>query len=159
MTIIVEDGSIVANANSYVTLDELVAYAYDRGAVFTGDATILMYKAMDYLESQNLIGNRYTRDQSLQWPRDGVYIDNYYYAPSEIPQLLKNAQMATAIAIGDDADPLSIITPEVKSEKIGKIEVTYKDSSVSASIARTVSAALYKLTTGGSGINARVYRG
>jgi len=159
MAIILEDGSVVSGANSYVTAAELDAYAAERGITITGDGEVLLHKAMDYLESTNFIGDRYSRDQSLQWPRLNVYIDGYAYDIDTIPQMLKDAQFAVAIAIGDDADPLSIITRETKREKVGEIEVEYKDSTVQAATARTISAALYKLTKSGGGFNVSVQRG
>jgi hypothetical protein len=158
MTIIVEDGSIVANANSYITDAELNAYALARGVTITGEGEILLYQAMDYLESQNFIGDRYSREQSLQFPRVNVYIDGFYYEPFTIPKLLKDAQAVIAIAIGDGASPLSIVEPEVKKEKVGSIEVEYKDNTVQASMARTISAAIYKLVKGGMSLNASVKR-
>lgn len=159
MAIIVEDGTVITGANSYVSEAELVAYGADRGITFTGDTVSLLSRAMDYLESQPFIGNKNTKEQPLQWPRENVYIDGFYYELAEIPSLLKDAQMATAIAIGDGFDPLSTISPEVKKEKVGEIEVEYKDNTVQAAVARTISASLYKLTKGGFGLNVRVSRG
>lgn len=158
MAIIVEDGTIVTNANSYVTTAELEAYSAERGVTLTGTPEALLHQAMDYIESLNFIGDRYSREQSLMFPRVNVYIDGFYYEPSMIPDLLKAGQMATAIAIDTGANPLSTISPEVKKEKVDVIEVEYKDGTVQAAIARTISASLYKLIKGGMGLNAGVKR-
>jgi len=158
MAIIVEDGTIVANSNSYVTAAELESYAVERGITLSAGAEVLLHQSMDYIESLNFIGDRFSREQSLVFPRVNVYIDGFYYEPAIIPDLLKNGQMATAIAIDTGANPLSTISPEVKKEKVDVIEVEYKESGLQAAIARTISASLYKLIKGGMGLNASVKR-
>jgi hypothetical protein len=83
-TIVVEDGSIVASANSYVSAADLSTYATDRGITINGTAAVLLIQAMDYLEQQDFQGYKYTDDQALQWPRGDVYIDGYYVSVSTI---------------------------------------------------------------------------
>lgn len=158
MAIIIEDGTVVSGANSYVTVAEITTYATNNGINLIGDPTQLVYRSMNYIESQNLIGDKYSRDQPLQWPRLNIYIDGYYYDYNEIPQLLKDAQCAVAIAIADGADPLGIIERETKREKVGDIEVEYKDSSSNASYSRSINAFMKKLVKGG-GANVMVQRG
>ena len=60
MALIIENGSIVDNANSFVTAAEMVAYAALRGVTITADTTTQEQQiilAMDYLVS---------REQSMQ---------------------------------------------------------------------------------------------
>ena len=92
MAIIVEDGSIVADSNSFVSEVELSTYAINRGVTLSGDTDSLLLKATDYLETLNYKGNRYTKDQSLQWPRSNVSIDGFSVDVDEIPEDLKTAQ-------------------------------------------------------------------
>ena len=74
ITITIEDGSNVANANSFVTLVEARSYAEARGValpVADDSLAVMLIKACDYLEAQ---ANRYQGEianegQSLQWPR------------------------------------------------------------------------------------------
>jgi hypothetical protein len=148
--IIVEDGSIVAGANSYVSESELTTYATDRGITLTGSADVLIIKSMDYIESQDFIGTKSTQDQPLQWPRNSAYIDGYLFPSDEIPEELKDAQMATAISIDMGVDPLSTVERAVKKEKVDVIEIEYMDNAASYSIARTITASLRKLITGSS---------
>lgn len=159
MPIVVEDGSIVSGANSYVSEAELIAYAAARGITLTADPEILLIKAMDYLESLNYKGYKKTRLQPLQWPRCGVIIDCYCFPSDEIPQELKNAQMSLAISIDAGDDPLATQSQSVKREKVDVIEVEYMDGSSSSPIIKSVNAALSKLLAGGGGNVLNVYRG
>ena len=151
-TIVVEDGTVVAGANSYVTEAELTTYAADRGVTLTAATDVLLIKAMDYIESLAFIGDKHKESQPLQWPRDEVYIDRYYIERETIPKELKNGVYTAALAIDAELDPLRIIERATKREKVDVIEVEYMDSAASETIVRTISAALYKiLRPGGHG--------
>lgn len=133
MTLIIEDGSIVDNANSYVTLAESRAYALERGITLpTDDAELeaLLILGMDYLESKRAQyqGYKVSGNQSLQWPRYYVQIDGFDFASDEIPQELKDAEMQ--LAIDENAGiTLQPSTSEnfVKKEKIDVIEIEYSE--------------------------------
>lgn len=148
-TITVENGTIVTNANSYVTTTELNNYASDRNITISGDASELLIQAMDYIESLDFIGVKYTNDQSLQWPRTGVIIDGYDQDIDSIPQILKNGQMATAIAIDAGNGPLIDLPRNVKRKRVGELEVEYMDGSSSVVVSRTINAQLHKLLQSG----------
>lgn len=151
MIIIVEDGSRTEpNANSYVTEAELTTYATDRGITLTEDTSVLLTKAMDWIEAQNFIGTKYTEDQPLQWPRWNYTIDGYYKESDYIPKELKNGLMALALNIDAGIDPLAATQRHTKREKLDVLEVEYSDSSVSKPISRTHLVALRKLLVGGS---------
>lgn len=137
MTIVVEDGTSVSGANSYVTTDELRTYADLRGLSYPSDDVdieILLIKAADYLES---FRDRYKGDKSastnaLQWPRTDVYIDGYSITKTTIPTELKNAQIQIAL----DAQAVEISPNELvsdkgdrKKEKVDVIEVEYFERS------------------------------
>ena len=137
MTIVVEDGTSVSGANSYVTTDELRTYADLRGLSYPSDDVdieILLIKAADYLES---FRDRYKGDKSastnaLQWPRTDVYIDGYSITKTTIPTELKNAQIQIAL----DAQTVEISPNELatdkgdrKKEKVDVIEVEYFERS------------------------------
>jgi len=155
-TIIVEDGSLVANANSYVTTAELSTYASARGVTITGTAADLLIQAMDYIESRNFIGYRYTQDQALQWPRSYVYIDGFMVAITTIPQLLKDAQCEVALAIDAGNNPLVTLERDTKSETVGPVSVTYMDNTRSQVYVQKIHAKLRKLVhySGGSAVRA-----
>ena len=151
-TIIVENGTVVAGANSYVSEAGLLDYATNRGVTLTTALDVLIIKAMDYIESLSFIGDKHTEAQPLQWPRDEVYIDRYYIERETIPKELKNGVYTAALAIDAELDPLRIVERATKREKVDVIEVEYMDSAASETIVRTISAALYKiLRPGGHG--------
>jgi hypothetical protein len=158
MTIIVEDGTIVANANSYVSEADLTTFATARGITLTADTEQLLIKSMDYVEALNYKGIKQTRDQSLVWPRYGVYVDGYYLESNTIPQELKDGQMQCAIAIDQGNDPLQDIEKNVKREKVGNLEIEYADNSVNSVLNKRITNALKKLLIVGSG-TLPVYKG
>ena len=159
-TIIVENGTVVAGANSYVSEAGLLEYANARNVVLTTATDVLIIKAMDYIESLSFIGDKHKEAQPLQWPRDEVYIDRYYIERETIPKELKKGVYTAALAIDAELDPLRIIERATKREKVDVIEVEYMDSAASQTIVRTISSALYKiLRPGGHGSSAfRVVR-
>lgn len=151
MAIVVEDGTIVAGANSYASEAELTAYATQRGVTLTGTPEALLIRAMDYLETLEFIGTKKTSDQPLQWPRTSVYIDGYSFASDAIPQELKNAQMALAVSIDSGTDPMATLERATKREKADVLEVEYMDNASSVAIITSVNRLLRKLLAGGTG--------
>lgn len=158
MAILVEDGSVVSGANSYATEAELTAYAADRAVTLTADTDVLLIKAMDFIEAQDYKGDKSTKGQPLQWPRDFVYIDGYAVDSDEIPELLKQAQMQTALSIDEGNDPLATIGRATKREKADVLEVEYMDNAASAPIIVSISRLLRKLLKSGSGSSFTVIR-
>lgn len=149
MAIIVEDGSIVTGANSYVSTTDFTAFATARGVTLVEDEEILLIKAMDYIEQLNYKGVKRTRDQALQWPRVDVYIDGYYFDSDDIPQQLIDGLCQTAIAIDEGNDPLADQVRKTIREKVGDLEVEYAQSSVSAVANKKILNMLNKLLDGG----------
>ena len=144
-TIVVETGSGLSTANSYVSEAELATYALDRGLTLTGTPSILIIQAMDYLESKNFIGTKSTLEQSLQWPRTGVEIDNWYIVSNSIPVLLKEAEMELCIALDGGVNPLANQDRKTLKEKVGELEVEYAPSALAITYLTAVEAKLKKL--------------
>lgn len=164
MALIVEDGTIVANANSYNTVAEIRAYADARGMTLpTDDLDVekLAIQAMDYLESFRNRYQGYRTDpvnQELQFPRVGVIIDNDYEVSSdEIPSLLKKAH-SQATAESYEADLMPNDSPAVKKEKVDVLEVEYQESSTSSVGFPKVDALLEPLFKKSSGFGVRSVR-
>lgn len=151
-SIVVEDGVTnggTTGANSYCTTAELTTYATNHDYTVVGDLSHLLLQAMDYLENQNFKGWKVTYTQPLVWPRTGVYIDGWFQQVFSIPAQLKTAQMAIALAIDAGNGPLADIQPNLKSETVGEISVTYQNSAAPFVINRTIANALHKLVVGG----------
>lgn len=152
-TIIVEDGSLVANANSYVTVAEFQAYCSDRNITISdtyGDESELLILAMDYFEQQPFKGIKYIETQALQFPRSDLYIDGYLTDSDAIPALVKNAQMTIAVAIMVGNDPISTVDRAVKREKVDVLEVEYMDNAAISVVIRSIGNAMRKLVTSSS---------
>lgn len=158
MAIIVEDGTGVANANSYVSVADFEAFALARGITILGDPETLLIRAMDYIESLDYCGKRLYSSQSLQWPRYNVWVDDYPIPINMIPTELKNALMQTALSIDAGVDPLSTIPRVIHSASVGPMSVTYADGS-NTEIIRSINATISKLIACHTGTSFCVYRG
>lgn len=128
MTIIVEDGSGVPNANSYASVDDLRAYAEARGHTFVEDrAEAALLSAMDYVESQSFVG---TPVYATQWPRRHVVDrDGRRYADNMIPRAIVQAQMIGAVAemAGTSLWPVVPANARgaIRERKVGPITTVY----------------------------------
>jgi len=123
MSLVVEDGSIVAGANSFVTLDEANTFFADRvDSVWTDLAeddqkTRALILASDYITQAwrlRWAGSITDATQPLTWPRRGVPVpdffdpffrqvnvplafqDTYFIPENVVPQEVKDAQMLLA---------------------------------------------------------------
>lgn len=149
MAVIVEDGSIVANSDSYVTRAEYIAYALSIGIVINSDATadVELIKAAEYIKAHevNLKGDLVERAQSMAYPRANLWINGFSWSSEEIPTQVKNCQMSYALLIhtGEDLYNRSPNPNQVvKREKIdGAVEVEYEVPVNGNSTALTSSAA------------------
>lgn len=131
MALIVENGTIVENANSYVDLEYARAYATARGLTLSAvDATLeaQLMTAMDYLEA---LRSQYqgAKIGSLQWPRYGVTIDGVELASDTIPKELKDAQSRLAFDVSSGVDLMPTTSGKyAKREKVGDLEVEYSET-------------------------------
>lgn len=131
MSLIVEDGTGVSGANSYVTAADAIAYATGRGIPFpTDDTTVetLLINAMDYLETyrDRFTGKPVSSTQSLQYPRECSTVDGVAFPDNAIPNNLKLAecQLATDCYTTGDLMP-STDGYAVSSEKVDVLQITY----------------------------------
>lgn len=133
MALIVEDGTLVASSDSYVTRAAYIAYALTLGVTIADAeaADVQLRKAAEFIGAHeaNLKGYRVTRDQSMAFPRYDVIIEDWSWTETEIPRQAILCQMALALDINAGVDlynkPVnpSIIT---KREKVdGAVEVEY----------------------------------
>lgn len=133
MALTIEDGTIVANAVSYVTAAEARAYALARGVTLSAvDAEVeqLLIRAMDYLEAKRAQyqGAKVDPLQSLQWPRTDVIIDCNEFPFDEIPNELKKAQCQLALEAHNGIDLMPTRSGGfVKLEKVGPIETQFSE--------------------------------
>jgi hypothetical protein len=145
MTIVVEDGTLVTGANSYVTRDDAWDYAKARGVDLPAcedEIDAIIYKAMDYLESfsARFKGDRVDRDQALSWPRSGVVIESWPWTSEEIPRQVINAQLALIMEINAGVDPLNptpSTLPVIGEKIVGAVEVQYANPGKALKVSKT----------------------
>ena len=130
MTLIVEDGSCVAGANTYVSLAEFKTWADARLINYNSDSHVNAYilRAMDYIEDLSFIGFKETETQALQWPRVNVVIDGFGLDASTIPDELKVAVYEAVKTVIDGDSKQDPIDRQVVSESVDVISITYKDT-------------------------------
>ena len=99
---VVEDGTGVEGANSYVDMPYADAYHLARGNAWLEGEDALV-RATDYIDrefSGLFLGDRKAFDQSLEWPRKHVPIGGYkYFGDDVIPDALKKAVCDVALAM------------------------------------------------------------
>lgn len=129
MALTIEDGTIVAGADSYATAAELTAYATNYG--FTLPATdaekeALLRRAALQMGMEKWKGDRTDATQSLAWPREYVYVDSELLASTSIPARIQYGQMALACEIyADDLSPPETAQGPVVRQKVDVVEVAY----------------------------------
>lgn len=132
MSLVIEDGTNVSGANSYVTDNEYVSYASARGMTISTTSVarqIELIEAMDYLfnKESSMRGVRTLDAQTNIYPRENVYIRGVLLANNAIPTELKNAQMEAGIA----AYSFDLLRNEsignVQKKKLDVMETSYFD--------------------------------
>lgn len=140
IVLVVEDGTIVPGANTFITLDEYRAYAAQRGYVTPPDdaaASRAILRAGDFLRSidTKFVGYRVSNEQTMPFPRSGVPVagrPGWYYDDDEIPPGIKEAQIELAGIVGNGGNlyPSASSLRSVKKRKIGPIETEYFEGAV-----------------------------
>jgi len=146
MTLIVETGSVVAGAESYISVTDADTWHSNRGntawaALTTAQKEQSLRKATDYMVGvyrNRWQGYRKDATQTLDWPRSYVYLEpfirgavgSYPYLVSDtiVPTEVKNACASLALtAYGEELAP--DLDVAVVREKIDVIEVEYDKNS------------------------------
>jgi hypothetical protein len=139
MALIVENGTGLIDANSYITVAYADTYHSNRGnaAWATLTTTVkeqLLIKSTDYIEQVyrlRWLGYRHTEEQALSYPRDEVprrdftFLNQFSFYPNDVvPNEIKNACAELALKANDEA-----LAPDIeriaKREKVGVLEVEY----------------------------------
>jgi len=148
MALVIEDGSVVTGANSYVTLAEFKAWADSRDISYNADDNVLeaqILRAMDYIERLYFIGNKANENQPLQWPRTEALIDGYYADATEIPKEVKIAVYEATVVEAAGYSELEIQSRKTLRERVGDIEVQYAENSENRTITPALQYALNRI--------------
>lgn len=131
MALTIEDGTGVPNADSFVTLAEVRAFAAARGKGVSENDEVLegqIRSAHDYLvaREQRLQGQRTNEEQTLPFPRSGVTLYGRTVEDNVIPTTLKNAICMLVIENQTTEDLMPTGDGKVVvSEAVGPISTTY----------------------------------
>lgn len=109
VTIIVEDGSGVPNANSYIDVQYALNYLEERGIKLPTEDNMkpMLINAMDFMESLNRYkGKRTFPHQELQFPRSGLCSDGEEIPSNSIPKDIKRAQAQLVADAAESGKPL-----------------------------------------------------
>lgn len=121
---VVEDGSGVSAATSYLTVEALKQYWENQGYSYedltTTDIQRLLNKATSYIDNnyrKGFPGYRQYDNQTLEWPRTGAYyLDDYTINENTIPSEVKNAVGEASYLLNTGEDLTASIS------KVGKIK-------------------------------------
>jgi len=133
MSLVIEDGSIVVNADSYVSRSDFIAYASAVGVTVADEAAtdVHLRKAFDFINSKepNIKGRRVNRTQLGSFPRYDLWIEGFAWLSSEIPRQVINAQCELPLDLISGIDiynPPQSESTGIKRERIeGVVDVTY----------------------------------
>ena len=163
---VVEDGSGLSNANSFVTVAEADDFWELRNnatweALSDEAKQAAVIRATEYLCQFDSMypGYRRTIGQSLSWPRIGAcYVDGEWIPDGTVPPEIKKACFELAYkASSSELTPDIDYSTAVRRQRVGKIEVEYFNKGPSSKIYPIVSVHLSRILQFTS--TARVYRG
>jgi hypothetical protein len=137
MALVAEDGTGLANASTWATRAELIAFGSARGIVIPdADASdVYLVKAMDRLTIESFRGEPVNADQGTPFPR--VWIDPETevegFPSDSVPAPLKRAQLLFAIAAQQGVELMGAASAgeRLKRRKVGPMEREFFDAPVS----------------------------
>ena len=147
MALVVEDGSIVANADSYVTRSDFIAWSLRRGYTVADDVLadnklVIAFDFINGIES-SLAGLLSVREQTGAYPRTDLVLQTYSWLSTEIPTQAIDYQMSLAL---DQVNGIDIFNPPqsdsvaVRRSRVeGAVEEEYAVSDSSAFVYQSLS--------------------
>uniref|UniRef100_A0A6M3LK78 Putative structural protein n=1 Tax=viral metagenome TaxID=1070528 RepID=A0A6M3LK78_9ZZZZ len=166
MSIVVEDGTGLATAESYISVADASTYFTARGnttwdAIAT-DALREAYlrQATEYMIStyrRRWQGVRLDEDQALDWPRDGVVVDSWEVDNDSVPTIIERACAELALK-ASSAELQPDLTQGVLSEQVGVIKVEYDRNSPQATRFKAIEAMLAPFLKSGGGASMGLIR-
>ena len=133
MALMVEDGSIVANADSYATVADWTTYATSMGWTLTGDAASQeadMRRSYAFLNREyTYLGRRTDAAQTGQFPRFfDEPIDGFSVASDSIPTPIIEAQYEIAWLFNQGNDLFAYTSGAAVKRKKEKVDVIEEET-------------------------------
>ena len=172
MALIVEDGTGLSTAESYISVAGASSYHTARGnaawAALASDTLReqALRRATDYMQQNYRMrwsGYRKTDTQALDWPRyevpkrDVASLTWSYYENDEVPVEVSNACAELALRAAA-ADLLADLGPPRTGVSVGPISVTYADGARQRTRYAAIDSLLAPMLNSGSGSMAPVTR-
>ncbi len=164
MALVVEDGTGLATAESYISVADAETRLGNLGdttftAKTTAEKEAALRLATEHIEQkyrQRWKGTRLFRAQALSWPRYGAIVDGFDVDSTIVPDEIANATADLALKSLTET-----LTPDLERgivrEKVGPIETEYDRASPQAKRFRAVDLALAPFLKGSS-VAARLVR-
>lgn len=164
-TLVLEDGSGVAGANTYALTATIDAYHSNLGnSDWTGtddEKSTANLRAMRHLESLDYNGTKDEQTNPLEWPRSGAYDRNGFLIDNDvIPQGVINALCEAALielTSPGALRPSTSTAGQVKRQKVDVIETEYFEAYSQTVSYDTITNELVGLV-GGSGSTVKLTR-
>lgn len=156
MTIVVEDGTIVATANSFASLDYADTYfsRHPHLDIQWGDLSgekreiYLLWAAQQMSDLFQWRGDIVSVEQTLSWPRKNVCDNEGRPVPSDsIPERIKQAQCEMAIYLSTGDQETSSGTADLDEVKVDVISIKFRGSSSAKAVPRPAARLLRGLGT------------
>jgi hypothetical protein len=143
MALIIENGNVIANADSFISYADAYTKAQNLGLSFSDDATTgeqqlrQAYLWLINMYESQLQGSRVSKDQTGCFPRFNVESRGFVIDADEIPTDVINAQLFSASAVNGGVDINKVKdTADLKSFSVdGVYSEEYKDSSSTPAVA------------------------
>ena len=169
VTLIIEDGTGVADANTYISLIDARTLAEQYGwalPALDDDANVALINGYNYLNTleSGMCGTRSYEDQTGAFPRDDCSCGNFAIASDVIKAEVKQAQARAAVTfgVGTDVNPDSD-GKNVASETVtGAVSVSYFNNGKTGDSVKITEAIQFLercYLTNANGINFNVVRG
>lgn len=133
MALVVEDGSGVAGANSFISLIDFLDFAEQHNFALPDDEDLSvgwLRRAAFAMQVMDWKGSLVDADQAMPWPRSGVYVDGELLSESAIPRGIVYGQAMLALEMyAEDASAAEAgggAAVGEESVKVGEIEQTRK---------------------------------
>jgi hypothetical protein len=159
--LIIEDGSIIDNANTYVSISEANLLIEQRGLsewpipensdaedTRVSEKSIALIRGADYLNGLHWTGKKAVNNRIMAFPRVGaVDKDGYKIEENEIPRavILANAYLGYLVFTGTDIQPILERGNRIASESVGSLSTSYFENGPARDIFSFLADLLYGL--------------
>lgn len=139
MSITLDSDPLSPTCNTYVDEATMLTYVRDRVAdesvqdawidLTASEKARYLVNATRLLDGMaTWIGDRYSRDQRLAWPRVNAYFDGFYLDVTIVPDAVKEATCEMALWMLSNSGAISASTPYgYDSIKVGSLEINFNE--------------------------------